>query len=245
MKKVRLFLASTPLALLKISLLCFLSMSSFVHAECVILLHGLARTDSSLTTLQSALEQQGYVVVNQRYPSTKMTIEALSASTINQALTYCPSKSKVSFVTHSMGGIVVRYYLSQHELPRLRSVVMLAPPNTGSEVVDQLREWDSFRWINGPAGLQLGTDSKSLVVRLGPVDYSVGIIAGNQSVNPILSSMIPGVDDGKVAVERTKLEGMRDHIVMPVTHPFIMNSEKVIEQVLHFLSMGEFYREAD
>lgn len=230
--------------LLAITLL-LMSLTPALHAECVILLHGLTRSSSSFSKLQTVLEQNNYVVVNQGYPSTKNTVENLSVTAINAALEKCAKDAPVSFVTHSLGGILVRYYLSENKLPNLKSVVMLAPPNQGSEVVDKLGGWKMFSWLNGPAGAQLGTDEESVARQLGDADYSLGVIAGSKSINLILSLLIPGVDDGKVSIERTKLAGMSDHIVVSVSHPFIMKNNEVIEQVLYFLQNSRFEKSAE
>ena len=56
----------------------------------------------------------------------------------------------------------------------------------------------------------------------------------------ILSMMIPGADDGKVSVERAKLEGMTDFVVMPVSHSFLMSDDEVIQQTIRFLNSGGF-----
>jgi hypothetical protein len=119
---------------------------------------------------------------------------------------------------------------------------MLGPPNKGSEVVDRLREVPGFHFINGDAGLELGTGEASLPNRLGPANFNLGIIAGTRSVNLILSTLIPGPDDGKVSVGNTQLEGMNDHIEMGVTHTFMMRNAAVIAQVIHYLETGNFKR---
>jgi triacylglycerol lipase len=139
-----------------------------------------------------------------------------------------------------MGVILIRYYLSAHRIDKLGRVVMLAPPNQGSEVVDKLAGWPVFNVINGPAGLQMGTDKYSLPNTLGPVNFPTGIIAGDKTVNPLLSLLIPEANDGKVSTSRTQIQGMQDFIVMPYSHPFIMQRVAVIEQALHFIQQGYF-----
>lgn len=213
-----------------------------VQSSCVILLHGLARSDHSMEKLASELSKHDFTVLNVDYPSTEHPIEVLADNAISPALTQCPADQEINFVTHSMGGILVRYYLANHNLERLHRVVMLGPPNQGSEIVDKLSKVPGFYFINGDAGMQLGTGELSVPNRLGRANFDVGIIAGTRSINWFLSSIIPNTDDGKVSVQRTKLDGMSDHLAMPVTHPFMMNNAKVIDQVIFYLENGGFKR---
>ncbi len=218
----------------------FIFPSISLAKECVILLHGLVRTQNSMAKIDKALTQSGYHVVNQGYDSNKFTIETLSMSAIPQAIKRCGTASKIHFVTHSLGGILVRYYVSKRVMPRLNKVVMLGPPNKGSQIIDKMGRLPGFAFFNGPAGMQLGTGENSMPNLLGAANFDVGIIAGTKSINLILSTQLPNPDDGKVSVENTKLEGMNDHIVMPVTHTFMMRNKKVILQVLHYLRYGQF-----
>ena len=142
-----------------------------------------------------------------------------------------------------MGGIIIRLYLKSHRVPELgRVVVMLSPPNAGSEVVDRLKDNCFFKWLNGPAGRQLGTEAEGLPRKLGHADFELGIITGDRTINPILSTMIPGPDDGKVSVESARLDGMKDFIVIHATHPFIMKNREAIRQTIYFLKHGVFQR---
>ncbi len=211
-------------------------------SENVILLHGLCRTTHSMTRMQHALEAAGYTVLNVDYPSRKGFIPNLADGAIGKALAECRQNgaSRIDFVTHSMGGILVRSYLARHKVPDLGRVVMLAPPNQGSEVVDKLGKFTLFKLINGPAGNEMGTDNGSLPNQLGPANFSVGIIAGDRSINWINSLLIPGPDDGKVSVKRAKLAGMSDFIVIHATHPFIMCNSEALRQTIAFLQNGRF-----
>ena len=219
-------------------------MSAVASADCVVLLHGLARTSGSMKSLQKAFEADGYQVVNVAYPSREKTVEELAPMAVEQlGFSQCAAGSTVNFVTHSMGGILVRQYLQSNEIPSLGRVVMLAPPNQGSQVVDRLRNVPGFKFMNGPAGLQLGTDAGSIPSQLGPVQFELGVIAGTRTFNPGLSQLLPNPDDGKVSVENTRVEGMKDFLQLPVTHTFIMRSKKVIPPTLRFIRHGRFASE--
>ena len=224
--------------LLYASLLCVLCGAA--SADCLIILHGLARTSASMEPVAAAFLELGYVVANVDYPSRERTIEDLAPLAVKRGLDECPSDDVVHFVTHSLGGILVRYYLQNNDFTRLGRTVMLAPPNNGSEVVDTLRDFPGFAAINGPAGLQLGTDEEGIPANLGAVNYEVGVIAGTETFNPILSLYLPNPDDGKVSVESAKVEGMSDFITVPYSHPFIMNAPDVIEQAVSFIKSGQF-----
>lgn len=207
----------------------------------VVLLHGLARSAGSMKKMAAALAAEGYYVCNIGYPSTQFPVATLAADHVLPAIEACVGKdnsSAVNFVTHSLGGIIVRQLRATGAPINFGRVVMLGPPNAGSEVVDTLGGWSAFQWFNGPAGNELGTDA--LPGALGPTNLEVGIIAGRHSINFILSRLIPGPDDGKVAIEHTKLAGMRDFIVLPVSHPFLMKDRDVIAQTLSFLREGRF-----
>ncbi len=212
--------------------------------ECVVLLHGLARTYNSMNTMEKALIRAGYQTVNLDYPSRKKTVEIIAEEEFAQGIQLCEQAGarKIHFVTHSLGGIIVRHALACQKLKNLGRVVMLSPPNKGSFVTDKLKNWWLYKWLNGPAGQDLGTEDDSLPNRLGPVDYEVGIITGNRHwfFDAWFASYSPGEHDGKVSVEGARVEGMADFLVVPETHPFIMNADRVIEETIYFLRQGRF-----
>lgn len=210
---------------------------SFEH---VVLLHGLARSSDSMKKLGQNLSREGYQVLNIDYPSTKYNISELAGIIRKEVVSKTDGAEKIHFVTHSMGGIILRYIQKNDPLPNIGRVVMLSPPNHGSEVVDAIGGIWPFGLINGPAGKQLGTDKTSIPESLGPVNFETGIITGDRSINWINSIMIPGADDGKVSVESAKVDGMKDFLVVHCSHPFIMNNEDVIKKCISFLRNGHF-----
>lgn len=211
--------------------------------DCVVLLHGLARTSSSMEAMGEALAAAGFQVVNVDYPSRDFPIEELSPLAVEDGIFLCGEAAqvrKVHFVTHSLGGILVRYYFEHNSSERVGRVVMLGPPNQGSAAADRMSEWPGFDWLNGPAGAQLGQGPDSVPLSLGVPDFEFAVIAGNRTIDPITSAVLEDPDDGKVSVVDTRLDGMADFQVIAVSHAYIMQDEEVIELTERFLRTGSF-----
>jgi triacylglycerol lipase len=223
--------------------LVLLSGSLAQAGDCVVLLHGLMRSSTSMNTMQRELEAEGYITANIDYPSRDHTVEELAVIAVEEGLTACRANEgigRIHFVTHSLGGILLRQYLSANEIPELGRVVMMGPPNQGSAAVDELEDVPGFDWLNGPAGRQLGKGEDSVPLALGPAEFELGVIAGNRTIDPITSSVLENPDDGRVSVEDTKLDGMADFVVVEHSHAFMMRMQKPIELTIEFLRTGSF-----
>jgi len=210
--------------------------------ECVVLLHGLNRSWRAMRPMADALQAAGYTTANVDYPSQTGTIEEIAPVVVGMGLAECRDTGavRIHFVTHSLGGILLRYQSEHSPIPDLGRVVMLGPPNQGSEIIDQTRDWPGFEMLSGDAGAQLGTNADSLPSQLGPVNFELGVIAGTGTINVFTSAMLPDPDDGKVSVASTQVDGMDDFLVVGESHRYIIRSDVVIRNTESFLRNGAF-----
>ncbi|MBO4226318.1 triacylglycerol lipase [Bradyrhizobium neotropicale] len=192
----------------------------------VVLLHGISRTARSFRKMESAIERAGYTTLNLDYASRRKPLEAL-AEDIHPAIETFAGRlgGRVHFVCHSMGGLLARVYLAKHRPHNLGRVMMLGTPNGGSEITDRLKNVVLYR---------------AFMALLPPIDYPVGIIAGNRSIYPVASAFLPRPHDGRVSVANTKLDGMTDHIVVRTSHPWLVRNDAAIAQTIAFLREGKF-----
>ena len=209
----------------------------------LVLLHGLGRTRWSLWPVARAGVRRGWSVVNVGYPSRRWEIEPLAELVAGRIDREVPD-GPLDFVTHSLGGIILRFAVASGLIARerVKRVVMLAPPNQGSELTDRLRDLWLYQLITGPAGQQLGTDRDSVPTRLPAVPFELGVIAGSKPGNPIFAGLFGGPGDGKVSIERARVAGMRDFLIVARTHTFLMWAPEVLDQLFHFLDHGNFVR---
>lgn len=212
----------------------------FANGEQVVLLHGIARTASHMKSLEKFLAGKGYKVFNLDYPSTKHTLDKLAAIVAADIGNKIRADKPVHFIGYSMGGIIARAVLNKYRPDNLGRVVQLASPNKGSEVADFLKNNWLFEKVYGPAGKQLTTEGAGIDDLLGKVDYELGVVAGNFSIDPVSSSLIPGDDDGKVSVESTRVDGMKDHVLVYASHTFFPQNGDVHKRALEFIRFGKF-----
>lgn len=219
-------------------------------AEPVLLFHGLGRTGLSMWPLARALRRAGFAPRIVDYPSRRRPIAALVDEAVAPSVEALleDGAARVHFVTHSLGGVLVRAFAAQRAdggrpLPPGSRAVMLAPPHAGSEVADALRSVPPFRTVFGPALHELGTDAGSVPRGLGPVrGIEAGVIAGTRGVVPF-GRLFDGPHDGLVSVDSAHApDGLADRLVVRRAHTFLMAAPDVVRQSVHFLQAGAFAR---
>lgn len=210
--------------------------------HCVVLLHGIGGFALILKSMEWSLEEEGYFVANVTYPSLREPIETLAVEAVEEGLELCAGEglSRIHFVTHSMGGILVRQYLSEREIEGLERVVMLAPPNQGSQLADYVGETPLRKVYEPDVLAQLGTGDESVPRRLGAPTFEFGVIAGTRNLRKFLPGTPTEPSDGVVTIDETKAPGMKDFVLVPVTHTTIVWNDEVQLQTAYFLRNGRF-----
>ena len=207
----------------------------------VVVLHGIFRSSRSMNGLAKHVRSSGYEVLNVNYPSTNFSIQEL-VDIIHPQITEFQERisGKLHFVGYSMGGLLIRAYLKKHQPVNLSRVVMVGTPNHGSEIADFLRNFWLYKKLYGPAGQQLVTDQSEFAHIFADDGFELGVIAGNKPLDFISSRIIGKPNDGKVSIESTKLDCMKEHTVMPYDHTFFPARRKMWRQVVSFLGGGKF-----
>ncbi|NWK98027.1 hypothetical protein DM806_20650 [Sphingobium lactosutens] len=213
--------------------------------DSIVLLHGFGGHPIQTALLARRLRQSGYAVANIGYPSWRWSAEQVLVH-LHRRIASSPALAaqRVHFIGHSMGGLLLRAYLARHRPSRLGSMVMLGPPNGGSELADLAYRLRVHPLILHQAGALLRTKRKpAMEALLGQADYPLGIIAGDRPLNGLLPNLIfRAPNDGKVRVAATHCVGQTDHIVLPVAHTAMLYARPVVDQITHFLRVGHFER---
>ncbi|MBR6023204.1 MAG: alpha/beta hydrolase [Kiritimatiellae bacterium] len=206
-------------------------------AELVVLLHGMKRSGRSMGKMAGALREKGYRTAVCGYPS-KWGVHETSERVFGALGPVTSGVARVHYVTHSLGGILVRDAFRDGAPDNLGRVVMLGPPNRGCEHIDRFAWLPFFGAIWGTPARELGTGEDSFPNRLPPVGFECGVVAGTKG--GLLGLLMPGPSDGKVTVERARAEGVKEMLVLPVNHTWMMRDGKVIEATARFLATGRF-----
>lgn len=219
-----------------------------MKGRAVVVLHGLMRSRRSMVGLCKYLEEKGgFTAVNVSYPSTRRPIGE-HARSLARVVENLEGIDEIHFVGHSMGNIVIRHYLGDQIDPatgrprdrRFKRMVMLAPPNQGSELAEALGDNGLFTVIDGKPGQELGIDWAAIKDRLATPPFAFGVIAGGRGDERGYNPVLPGDDDGVVSVATTRLDGQADFLLLPVLHSFIMKDDRAQEATLRFLQTGRF-----
>lgn len=208
-----------------------------MSGHAVIMLHGIVRSSKSMSRMQKSLGEAGFVPVPFDYPSTQANLDKCSGF-LNSVVKSLDGVKEISFVTHSMGGLVVRNWLKDHEDKRVRRLVMIGTPNKGAEMADKLRDWKIYKLILGPAGQQLISGAGSDASKLPVPKFEFAVIAGARGTAEGYNPLIPGDDDGTVAVKSALLEGATDSELFPVLHSFLPVNPDVVKSTERFLKTG-------
>ncbi len=213
------------------------------NGDVMVLLHGLGRTPRSLLGARWWFQRAGYQVLSIAYPSRRMSIADVVQHIVSPTLAELnlSESRQVHFLTHSLGGIVFRAWAAQRAVTfPLGRTVMLAPPNQGSEIIDQVRQSAFAKAIIGPVADELGTEEKDLPRRLGAVPPGTGVIIGDRVRLPLVSNFLSGPSDGVVTVVGSQVEGMADFLTLPTDHSSIMWRWEVLRAASHFFQHGHF-----
>ena len=206
----------------------------------VILLAGLNNSTLNMKRLEWSLRRAGYHVVNLPYRSHYGNIAQIADHYLPPVIAQIPPHAKIHFVTHSMGGIILRQYLSNHDLPNLGRVIMIAPPNHGTPIADFFRRHWWGRLFLGPAGRELGTSPSDAPQRLPAPHFPFAVIAGDFTLSPLAHFLLPEASDGTIPLESTKLPGMGDFLIVHSRHTLILWRQQTLRAVLSYLQTGSF-----
>jgi pimeloyl-ACP methyl ester carboxylesterase len=209
--------------------------------DAVLIVHGLAETSALMAPLAFLLRMAGFSPVLFDYPSTSTTIEHLTDRYLRPAIERLSGKRRLDIVTHSMGGVMLRYYLQKHRVPNLGRIVMFAPGHAGSPMISLFCLNLLYRLFVGPAGVESGADDDAFALRTPRyIDGEVGIIAGSLPLDPFSLFVMRWPHDGRLPVASTAIDGMTDRIVLPASHDMMMVNPLACHQTVQFLRQGTF-----
>ena len=208
--------------------------------EAVVLIHGMKRTGRSMRKMARAMEAANYNTIVCSYPSDR-SVHATATNLFAALAPIIETAPRIHFITHSLGGILLRDAFRNGAPSNLGRVVMLGPPNGGSQHIDRFANLPLFETFWGTPAPELGTGTDSFPASLPPIDFPCGVIAGSNG--GILGWMLPDENDGKVTVTNAWTAGLADFLVLPTGHTWMMRNNAVISNALEFLRTGRFHAE--
>ena len=203
--------------------------------QAVVLVHGLWMNGLDMKLLKRRMSHAGYHTLQFTYPSINNN-PLDNAGLLNEFLNSIQNET-IHFVCHSLGGLIVRHLFHAFPEQRPGRVVTLGTPHQPSKAAIQLNK--TFL-----SGSLLGKSIERGLLGNAPPWRShneLGVIAGDLSLG--LGLLIPGIpkpNDGTVAVEETRLQGMKDHKIIHASHFGLLLSSEACNCARHFLSHGMF-----
>jgi len=214
-----------------------------VRGPTVIVLHGLGEGRDSMKPLVAHLRTtMNATVLTFGYASTKAAI-ADHGRALAAVVTGLPTAESISFVGHSLGNLVVRSWMAQAreaELARVNRMVMLGPPNQGSDLAKMAAKVWVLAALSDGAARDLVVDWHKVAPTLPAPQCPFGIVAGGKGDGAGYSMLLDGDDDAVVRVDETRLDGADDFLLVPVHHAAMMKHPAVQQAVSSFLTTGRF-----
>ena len=216
-----------------------------------IIFHGIYGESKDLQHISNILNVKGYPVVNIQYPTTTHPIEEMTEKYITPVIekqiknlnilnsnlkTEDQKNLKINFIVHSMGSVLLRYYLKNHKIDNMGKVMFISPPSHGSPLSDNPIS-DSIPYFLGPAVSQIKTDKNSFINTLGEPDYQCYILIGDHSDNFLYSFIIPGKDDGMIPFSTAGLQSCSMKVIINTTHTSILESEDTFREIENYFGI--------
>lgn len=208
--------------------------------EGVILVHGILRSSRCMRAFEAEFIKQGYKVLNVNYPSTKLDIKSIVEYLKPSIMVFAKNLKKIHFVGHSLGGIIIRALLNVEKPANLGKVVLVGSPIQGSELARKFKKFRIFKWIFGPAGIDLALPSKEMSAMFGKIDYEIGVIAGFNKYNFLANLLLKEKNDGMVTIKSTQDQEISNHIIIETGHLRLAKNKEVIDKTIKFIKEASF-----
>ncbi len=208
--------------------------------QLIFLIHGINSSPKDFKKMETAFKSYDYKVINFGYHSKVYTVNQIADNFLKRKIASVSQNDTINFITHSLGAIVLRAYLRDNKPKNIGKIVMIAPPNQGSEVANFFKDFFLYKIFYHKSGASLSYNGIKKLALPNCDNYFCGIIAGTHTQLPFFSIFIKGEDDGKISVERTKLKGMKDFITLPYPHDTILKKQETIIQCKEFIKNGKF-----
>lgn len=224
-------------------ILCLLLLNNLLSEAThkVYIIHGYAGSAFQMGQIYKGLTHEGYTAENYTYPSFKENLDSVGMDLYRKVK--ADNFDTVSFVTHSMGALVVRsmyqYLDSTVCFPFIYRFVMLAPPNKGARYADFFAK-SPLKGVLGPNVNLMRTDSDSYALKLPLPTCQVGLIIGTRGSKHGFNPFLDDDNDGTVTVKNAVLGVEQDIVMIRSMHRLMPCKKKAVNLVIRFMRLGEF-----